>query len=948
MRGSKVRLERAALALTTLACTLVSIPSHAQDAAATGGADATSTTGSELSEVLTEIVVTGSRVRRAGFEAPTPTTVMGADMLEKLGTTNISSALNQMPAFQADQNASTNPLGSNAGRRYANLRNLGSQRTLVLMDGRRLPPSALTGQTDLNSVPQLLIERVDVVTGGSSAQWGSDAVSGVVNIVTRDSMDGFDIDLSHGESDYGDNKENHVGIAFGNSFAEGRGRLVVGGEWVDNDGVRDIYSRDWGREEWGFVNNAGYATNGLPRILVLPNVRRNQLADGGLIISGPLAGTTFGPGGTPETFVYGSPSGAGTQSGGDGYAEGDGQGTPLSVPLTRSAAQLRVGFDLTPGTEIFALANYSRLEVNTNGPGPIDYSGTGLVIRSGNPFIPAATQQQMDTLGLASFSMGRYWKDNVSGDSYRLSRPAIENTNTTQSYTLGINSTLGANWTWDAYAQYGTSEQDYVGADYRLQARFYEAVDAVRDGNGNIVCRSTLTNPTNGCVPVNLFGRDSVTPEAFDYFTGTQHTVTNFDRTVGAVNLHGTPFSTWAGPVSLATGLEYRKDDASMKQLDPRALARQYNYGNAQPISGEVTVREGYLESVVPLLANQPWAKALEFDGAVRFTDYSTSGNVTTWKAGLVYTIDDNLRLRASVSRDIRAANVSELFTSTSSGSSNLINPVTGGNLTATTISSGNPLLEPERARTTTFGIVLTPQFAPSLKLSADYYSIDMTDVISAVSAQTVVNFCNGGAASFCSLITYTTPETATVRLPLLNLAGLEVRGVDMEGAYGLPLDTVWDSLAGRMDFNLFATYQPTMRVDNGTSVINRAGDMGTAATPYGGPKWKWNALATYSYNDFSTTLGVRYVGEGKKDVTYTARDISDNTVDSVFYVSWSLGYKLPTFKSGLDLQMYANVQNLLNEDPPIDPTASSGNPVNAVFHDVIGRTYNLGFRAKW
>ncbi len=915
-------------------------PAHAQEAQVT---EAAAAEGEE------EVTVTASRVNRKGFEAPTPTTMINADLIKVLGNTDMGSALSKMPSFQADQNSSRNPLGSSAGRVFVNLRNLGSQRTLVLMDGQRLAPSALTGQTDLNVVPVLLVDRVDVVTGGASAQWGSDAVAGVVNMITKKSLDGYLTDFSFGISDRNDNIEEHAGVAWGTDFAGDRGRFIIGGEWVSNGGVGDMYTRDWGREEWGLVSNTAWQTNGLARTLVLPNVRRNMLAAGGVITSGPFAGTTFGPDGQPRQFVYGSVNGGagGTQSGGDGYAEGDGQGTPLKPEADRGVVQFRVGYDITPDIELFAQMSANYLDVRSFGPGPIDYAGTGLIIRSGNPYIPTAMQNYMTANNIASFGLNRYWKDDVGNGTDRLSRPLTDTQTTGQNYILGAKGAFGDTWTWDAYAQYSTSLIKFTGYDYRVQAKFYEAVDAVLSPTGQIVCRSTLTNPGNGCVPVNVLGQNSVTPEAFDYFTSDQHTRTRIQRVVQAANMSGEPFSTWAGPVSVAFGLEHRFDKAGLEQEDPIALANGYNYGNTKPVGGSLEVTEGYLETVIPLLADVSFAKSLEFNGAVRFTNYSTSGNVTTWKAGLNYAFDDSLRFRVNLSRDIRAANISELYTAESFGSTNIINPATGGNLTATTITSGNTGLRPEESTTFSAGFAFTPDFLPEFKLSVDYYQIEIKDVISSVSAQTTVNYCYEGNAAYCALVTYTAPEIAIVRLPFLNLAGLDVKGVDVEAAYRFDLAELFADTPGSLSFAYYLTYQPKIEVDNGTSVVNRAGDMGVTATPYGGPKVKWSLYTTYELDAFSATFGVRFVGGGKYNVTYTSADISDNSIDSATYYSLALGYDL----SGLtdsDVQIYGSIQNLTDLDPPVDPINASGNPFNATFHDVIGRTYMVGVRARF
>ena len=895
-----------------------------------------------------EVVVTATRVQRSGFVAPTPTTVLNAQTLEKLIATDIGSALGKMPSFQTDQNVSTNPLGGGAGRRYANLRNLGSQRTLVLVDGQRVAPSALTGQTDLNGIPMIMLERVDVVTGGASAQWGSDAVAGVVNMITKKNVDTTNVDVSFGISDRNDNLEHRIAVVTGGSFDEERGRVVLGGEYVNNDGVEDMYSRSWGREEWGIVTNTGYGTNGLARTLILPNVRRNLIAPGGLIVTGPLAGTTFDENGEPRQFVYGSVNGGagGSMSGGEGYAGSDGQGTPLKPGTERVAAHMRVGYDITPDIELFAKASYNYLDVSSLGPGPLDYSGTGLTIRQDNAYMSETLRDVMIANNIQSFSLARYWKDEING-SYRRSRPATSIVTEGGAFTLGGEGSIDDTWSFDVYAQFATNLQEFNGYGYRVNPNFRLATDAVVGPNGSIVCRSTLANPGNGCVPINLFGVNSVSDAAFDYVTADQYTRTRFTRTVQAANISGEPFENWAGPVSIAFGVEHRLDKASLENTDVLALTNAYNYGNTKPVGGSIEVTEGYFETVIPLLNDLDWAKNLEFNGAVRMTNYSTSGNVTTWKTGLNYAVNDMVRFRGSVSRDIRAANVSELYTAESRGSANIINPANSGNLTGTTISSGNPDLVPEESMTYTAGVVFTPDFAPGLKVSLDYYDIEIEDVISTVNAQAIVDFCYDGAQDFCDLIEYTSPETANIRVPFLNLAGLRVKGWDLETSYALDLADLFADAPGSLSFTYFLTYQSDIIVNNGTSTTNRAGDMGNTSAPYGGPKWKWNLLTTYSIDQFATTFGVRYVGGGSYNVTYAPDTISDNSIDSATYLSLSASYD---FDAGDDnwVQVYGTIDNLSDLDPRVIPLSTVGGPYNATFHDVVGRTYMVGMRASF
>lgn len=916
-------------------CTVMGAQAHAQEVETPAAPETASSAAG-----IDEVIVSASRVQRKGFEAPTPTTVLDSATIEKLGKTNIGDALAQLPAFQAEQNGSSNTFGSAAGRRYADLRNLGSQRTLVMMDSQRLLPSATTGQADLNSIPQILIDRVDIVTGGASAQWGSDAVSGVVNLITKKNVNGFQFDSSYGESDRGDNREKRIAGLWGTSFAGQKGQVTLASEWVDNDGVGTMYTRGWGREEWGFVPNSGFGTNGLAKTLVLPHVHRNVLTGSGIITSGPFAGTTFDENGLPRQFQYGEISGAGTMSGGEGYGTGNAAGVLLSVPVERSVNQLRVSYDLTPNTEIYGTFNYGYLHSHTRGPSHGD--NTPITLYSGNPYIPASLQAQMDAQGVDSIGVSKFWRDDPRGNGLGSS---VDTNIYTRNYyyTLGGKGWIGGSWTWDGYAQFARSNINYVGSGIRVKSRYAQAVDAVYDDRGAIVCRSTLTDPTDGCVPVNILGPNSVTKEAWDYLTDTEKYLTTYDRYVAAANINGNPFSTWAGEVSVASGIEYRHDRTDLEQNDPIALANGYNFLNTQPVSGTVEVTEGYIDSVVPLAKQLPFIKSLDLTGAVRFTDYNTSGNVTTWKLGVNHTIDDNIRLRASLSRDIRAPNVSELYTPASTSTTNVVNPDTGGNLTARTVTSGNDDLKPEYSKTATVGFVFTPEFLDGFRFSADYYDINIRDVISSVSAQQVLNYCYQGDQSFCDLITPISQQEATVQLKQVNLAQLQVKGFDAQAGYTFHVPGV----PGRWDLNYLMTYQPKVIVDTGITRVNRAGDLGTAAAPYGGPKMKWNALITYSIDRLSTTAGIRYVGSGQKDVTYTSADISNNHVSSVTYVLLSAAYDVP-MKGDASLQVYGSVQNLFDRDPPVDPTSSEGAPYNATFHDVIGRTFLAGVRMKF
>ena len=254
------------------------------------------------------ITVTASRVQNSGFDAPTPTQVMSAAVLEARGATNIGESLLELPAFRASVNPQSNGVRAiTPGAIFGDLRGLGASRTLVLVDGNRYVPqiyTALDGyQVDLNQIPPLLVDRIEVVTGGASAQWGSDAVAGVVNIILKKDFEGFDFDVQGGISDVGDNESYRVAALAGTNFGDGRGNLVAAFEQTEDEGVGDVFTRDWGAPGWQIIGNPGYPGNGLPRNIISPDVRFASSAPGGLLVDTPLRGTTFDENGQPIPFI---------------------------------------------------------------------------------------------------------------------------------------------------------------------------------------------------------------------------------------------------------------------------------------------------------------------------------------------------------------------------------------------------------------------------------------------------------------------------------------------------------------------------------------------------------------------------------------------------------------------------------------------------------------------
>jgi len=899
-----------------------------------------------------EIVVTGSRIASRGFNAPTPTTVVGAEDLERRAVTNIGQALADIPAFRPSSSGVTANLSLNgtAGQNFADLRGLGSSRTLVLVDNRRFVPSAITGQVNLNLIPTLLVDRFETVTGGASAAWGSDAVAGVLNVILKKRLQGVEGTVQVGRTDEGDNEEYRIGLAAGTSLLNDRARILIGGDYVKNSGIGDIYSRDWGQKERTVITNTSAGNQGLPQRFFADNVHYATFTRGGLISSGPLRGTVFTGGEGTRQYQYGTVFGN-YMIGGEGYGLTNFTYQPILPPTERYAVLARGDYDLTDKINIFAELSYGDTQTTTQNGGVRDQGN--LTIRNDNPYLPSSVVAAMGRANITSFTMGRYNDD--------LAVAEVVGQNTTKRAVVGASGALFGDWTWDAHVQYGENDFHTVIADNRILGNFALAIDAVRNGAGQIVCRSTLTNPANGCVPINLFGVGNASAAALAYTQADSVYDQKTTQTSAAFNVNGELFNTWAGPVAVALGVEGRRDEVSAVS-DPISQASGFFSGNLKAIKGEIEVKEAYLELAVPLARDVSWAKSLDLNGAVRYTDYSTSGEETTWKVGVSYEPFQDLRLRATRSHDIRAPNLTELFASGSTARSSILNPYTGISGFTSTVSSGNPALTPEVAETTTVGAIYQPSWLPGLRLSVDYYTIEVADVIGTITGQQTVDRCFAGDTQSCGLVTFGPSNAITaIALAPLNLNSLEASGIDFEAQYGLELADVASGLSGRLTTRLLATYADTLATTDAAGRVDRAGAYGNVAGAglIGGvPRWLVNTAVTWDSGPLSLTTTVRYVGKGIYDATYVgpeddgysvtaANSISDNRVASAVYVALSGRYDL----SGLlnrPVSAFFNVNNLFDKDPPQSPGANLQNSSNVVYYDVIGRTFSAGLRFKF
>jgi len=955
------------------ACSIwVASPALAQDAPAPQAQPQSDSAESDTSD----IVVTATRVQRSGFNAPTPTTIVGGEALEQRAATNVSTVLNEIPAFKASTTPATNGVRAIfPGSYYADLRGLGSTRTLVLVNGNRFVPQVVTGlsgyQVDLNQIPSLMVERAEVVTGGASAQWGSDAVAGVVNLILKKDFEGIQAEAQYGTSQQDDNREYRIGILAGTRLGD-RAHVEAAFDFVRNDGVEDVFTRDWGRQAYGLLANpcplaapvsANCPTggNGLAQTLILPDARYSTVTNGGMInsASGPAAqlrGITFGPNGALGQFQYGNYVGAQFMQGGDSNKDLNFNTDVSLVPaVTRYLGYGRFGYDVGDDFELYAEGSYARSTGhNTTLPARNEQSSP-IVIRLDNPFIPDALRAQIDALNalpqnadnqITSFNVGRNWRE--LGNQY--------STVVTETWrgVGGFSGKLG-DWAVDGAVIYGKNIYTQHVAHNRIRSNFGYAVDVVTGPDGEPICRATLAGVAAAadCVPLNVFGEGSVTDAARDYVTGTTYTRTAYEQFATNLNVAGEPFSTWAGPVSLAAGLEYRHEK-QVTEVDPIAEIAGYESSNARSLRGSFNVKEAYLETVIPLAKDWAFARSLDLQGAVRFTDYSTSGSVTTWKLGSTWSPIEGLLIRGTMSRDIRAPNLFELNTPPVTTVLNRLFTAgvlggPAGQVATANLVGGNPGLKPEKADTRTAGFSYSPPFVPGFQFSVDYYTITVKGAIASLDPNVIINYCTGATptsaeqrAYYCDFITLSGPGDAsiyTIATPFLNLNQTQRAGWDFEASYRLPLSRIDAGWNGSLSFRFSGNYVEHYRDNiNDAGYIERAGETSAA----GSPRWLTTSSITYDSQVITAGLQMRTVSSGNYNNLYTEGvQINDNRIPGRTYFNLSL-----TARPFERVEIFGVVNNLTDRDPPIAPQ-NFGFPYVAQYFDPIGRSFRVGLRYK-
>ncbi|MEO6151769.1 MAG: TonB-dependent receptor [Croceibacterium sp.] len=922
------------------------------------------------------IVVTGSRLA-TGFAAPTPVTVIGAERLNQRGSANIADILNEVPAFRPSNTPASGELRPTAGYvggRILDLRGLGAVRTLTLIDGKRFVPSTTEGTVDTNMVPSILLDRAEVVTGGASAQYGSDAVAGVANLILNHRLTGIRATAQQSLTRYGDGSDSTLAVAGGISLGD-RVRIVGGVEYEHNGGIGDCQVRAFCRTE--FINvgrNKGVTS--IPANNILGGVHPSTVPFNGVTVPAstaydgrltpllrPFDGITFNDDGTPRRFQYGSLVNNLWMQGGEGAGETIYFKDFLFYsPLQRVAVTGNIDFDLTDDITASLTVNYGHLDSRYNST---IYRNTALTIKATNPFIPRSADPTLDLRTLLSASGATTFQ---LGKGYAELGPVpINNTNDVYRIVPSIQGKLGS-WTWDLAYEYGKNKFRSVVSNNTITARILRAIDAVATPSGPQCFVNTdpiTTNDDPACVAFNPFGKQS-SAAARAYVVGTAVQTTDTTENDVAANLRGDLFKLPYGEIAVAVGAEYRSVNLA-GTADPLSQQLAFFGLNASQLSGEIKVTEGYAEANLPLLADLPFVNELSLNGAIRRTHYERQGgtaakstvDATTWKYGAVFEPTDFIRFRATQSRDIRAPNVTELFGPNTRTQGILNDPFRSGQQTNPSVTGGsNANLNPEKADTFTAGVVLTPHngFFGRFRASADYYQIKIAQAIATLGQQNIANRCYAGETFACGLITRdSTGQISQVDDVLQNVNQLITKGIDFELDYRQPLGSL-----GGLDARVLANYVKDFITVDSVGPVDRAGQTGLrGGFPGGPPKWTFDGMLTWTLDGFSFNTHVRYIDKGFYNSAFIGPDDPNfsltgtnggfssnlNTVPSRTYVDLLATYRLD-LAGERSAVVFAGADNVFNTTPPLNP--GSHGTGNTLLFSPAGTTFKIGTRLAY
>ncbi|KRA53943.1 TonB-dependent receptor [Pseudoxanthomonas sp. Root65] len=904
---------------------------------------------------LDTLTVTGSRIKRAEMEGRVPVQTLSREEIERTGLTSIGDILQELTGsgsalntkFNSSGNFGFSPNGDGvgAGSAQVDLRNLGPKRVLVLVDGMRWvnesSASGVSAAVDLNTIPLALVERIEVLEDGASSLYGSDAIAGVVNIITRRNFDGGQVTLNYGQFDKGDGEVTGADLAWG--FDNERNNLFLSLSYTEQKEVssadRDISSIP--------IQGGSSRILGGRFSFTDPNEVAYDLS--------------VKPGQTNPVYTPGQPAC------GPGVVRSDGfqcfdfnrdafNYAPfnlLMTPSKRMGAFAQYRFSITDELNFYAKALYNRREsTNQAAPEPIDLgpgAGTSytadLVIPANHPFNPFG----FDLIGSGpNANIGTIRRRPLEGGP-RIFEQEVD----TQYIAAGLEGSFGGERTffWDVNAAFSKNEAEQTNRGS------YNARNIAIALGDPAVCAAT-----SGCTPLDIFGFDTITPAMLAYISPLFRDRSEQKLTQVTANLSGALFEAWAGDVEFAAGYEYRKYEGSYNP-DPQTVAGEYNGVPSQPTSGEYDVNEVYLELNVPLYAQQDGPGKFDLSLAGRYSDYSTFGGEFTPKYGLRWQVAEELLLRATYAEGFRAPSIGELYGSQSRFDAQLVDPclvppgAPAGSLAPIAcpgvpvgarqndpqipvLTGGNPALQPETARSFSAGLVFSPSFAEDvawsdkLDFELTFYRHDLEGPIQAINAQAQLDLCaTTQDPQYCAGINrLASGEIDTFANFLINLGSIKTDGWDADVFWTLP-----ESRLGRFKLSWQNTFVTRYEARGAGGELQPQGP-GLVVTDTAIPEWTSNATLDWKLGNWNAAWSIRHLSEMEEDclaidpAAYCST-ATTNTLAATTYHDLQLGYEFEWFKG---LQLTGGVNNVFDEDPPVC-TSCSLNGYEASTYDIPG-----------
>lgn len=936
------------------------------------------------------IEITGSRIKSLNADSPSPLQSVTVEEIQSSGAVNIQELLLKNPTLGTPTLSRTNSnfFTTGAGVATVDLRNLGTARTLVLVNGRRFV-SGVPGDSavDLNSIPTEFIERVDLLTGGASSTYGSDAVAGVVNIIYKRNFEGVEANIRTGQSDKRDDKTSTASLTWGVNSANGKGNIMTHLGYT-NQGA--VYSNKRDRSAVDQIST-GYAVTGDPAdaFAVTRPFLSSFAPQGRIFISPGVTGAsrTFDASGNVIPFSTNGPDGDGI--GATGYNRSEAR--TIAVPVERYLFATKGNYNLNDDLSVFMEGTYALTKARTrleplplnstdiykpDGNVAAEFLVNGALVR--NPLVPDSIYNLLGAArnadGARQYSFTRRLSD-IADRSSRAERNTFR-------LVTGVQGSFLSRFDYDLYIGYGSTGESQVGNGQVNVANFRNALEAIPGAGGTAVCRDPIAR-TQGCVPISIFGYNSISPDAARYVAAPSSLSTSVTQRLVGGNISGEILKLPAGPLGMAVGFEYRKE-TSRSEFDALTQAG-LNAGNAAPSTiGEFNVKELYAEFKIPLLKDLPAIKSLALTAAARASDYSTVGSTTSWNTGLEWAPVNDVKVRLTGAQSTRAPNISELFdppqqtfptgladpcvgvtaTSTSEVSAGCraapgvaANIAANGSFTLNQsdlqgisgYNRGNPTLKQEVGKSITAGLVLTPSQLRGMTFTADYFDIKIDDAIVGTPRQFILQQCYAGNAALCQFITRRATQVGSNSAGSISFIDSAQTNSGEKATSGIDLTA---SYAGKVGPGNFTGKIAYTRLISGYDIPLPGSDKDYFAGEVGAAKNRAVMNLGYKYQGFGVALQTTYIGRSSLDDQFLATAFNDPLPRDAISVGAKVYNDLQLTYDWKKTQFYFGVDNVLNTKPPALisglPGNTTGAETDAGTYDAIGRRYYVGVRTSF